>query len=119
MIHPEDRERVHRAVQQAIQSGENLHSDYRIVQPDGSIRWIVARGRRYLKSTGEPDRIMGVSLDITERKQMEEQLRENLWEIENLKQRLERENIYLQEEVKLLVEHTLSTYRHIIGVSLS
>jgi transcriptional regulator with GAF, ATPase, and Fis domain len=40
------------------------------------------------------------------RKQMEEQLKERLREIESLKQRLEHENIYLKEEVKLLVEHT-------------
>jgi transcriptional regulator with GAF, ATPase, and Fis domain len=48
----------------------------------------------------------GVSLDITERKQMEEQLKANINENEELKQRLEKENIYLREEVKLLVEHT-------------
>ena len=48
---------------------------------------------------------MGVSLDITGRKGMENQLRDHLQEIEELKQRLERENIYLQEEVKLLIEH--------------
>ena len=106
VIHPEDRDRVHRDVQHALQSGENLHCDYRIVLPDGSIRWIVSRGQRYPKSTGEPERLMGLSLDITERKLMEERLKENLKEIEELKQRLERENVYLQEEIKLLVEHT-------------
>ena len=77
-VHPEDRDRVNQAVQQSVQSGENLHCDYRIVQPDGSIRWMAARGQRHLKSTGESDRLMGVSLDITEGKQMEEQLKERL-----------------------------------------
>jgi formate hydrogenlyase transcriptional activator len=77
VIHPDDRERVHQDVQHAIQSGESLHCDYRIVLPDGSIRWIVARGQHFLKSTGEPDRLMGLSLDITERKQMELQLSES------------------------------------------
>jgi formate hydrogenlyase transcriptional activator len=105
VIHPEDHERVNQAVQQALHSGENLVSDFRIVLPDGSIRWIVARGQRYLKATGEPDRLMGVSLDITERRVMEDRLREHLQEIEQLKQRLETENITLQEEVKLLIEH--------------
>jgi formate hydrogenlyase transcriptional activator len=114
VIHPEDHDRVNQAVQQALQSGEDLLIDYRIVLPDGGIRWIGARGRRYLKSSGKPDRLMGVSLDITEPKQMEEQLRQQLQEIENLKQRLERENIYLQEEVKLLAEHT-----EIVGRSLA
>jgi formate hydrogenlyase transcriptional activator len=113
-IHPEDRDRVKQAVQQAVQAGEYLRSEYRIVLPDGNIRWMVARGQRYLTSSGEPVRMVGVSLDITERKLMEEQLRENLREIENLKQRLERENLFLQEEVKFLVEHT-----EIVGQSLS
>jgi formate hydrogenlyase transcriptional activator len=47
-----------------------------------------------------------VFVNAMERKQMEEQLRKNLREIENLKQRLENENIYLQEEIKVLGEHT-------------
>jgi PAS domain S-box-containing protein len=111
-IHPDDHEQVHKAVQQAIQSGENLQTEYRIVLPDESIRWIVVRGKAFHRSPGEPDRLMGVSLDITERKQMEGELRESLREIEALKQQLERENIYLQEEVKLLDEH-----KEIVGQS--
>ena len=55
-----------------------------------------------------------VFVNAMERKQMEEQLRENLREIENLKQRLENENIYLQEEIKLLGEHT-----EMVGQSLA
>jgi len=55
-----------------------------------------------------------VFANALERKQMEEQLRENLREIEGLKQRLEKENIYLQEEVKLRAEHT-----EIVGQSLA
>ena len=77
VIHPEDRDKVHQDVQHALQSGEDLHCDYRIILPDGSIRWIVARGQRFLKSTGKPDRLIGLALDITERKQMELQLRES------------------------------------------
>ena len=92
-------------MQQALQSGEKFQIDYRIVLPDGSTRWLGVRGQRYLNPAGGPYRLMGVSLDITERKGMENQIREHLQEIEELKQRLERENIFLQEEVKLLVEH--------------
>jgi formate hydrogenlyase transcriptional activator len=50
----------------------------------------------------------------TERKRIEVQLRERLREIEELKERLEKENIYLQEEIRLLVEHT-----DIVGQSLA
>ena len=78
VIHPEDRDLVRQEVQQALQSGENLLCDYRIVLPDGSIRWIVARGQSHLGSAGKPDRLMGVSIDITERKQAEEALKERL-----------------------------------------
>ena len=74
VIHPEDRERVNQDVQQTLQSGASLLCDYRIILPDGTIRWIVARGQRRLKSTGEPDRILGLSLDITERKSLEVRL---------------------------------------------
>jgi formate hydrogenlyase transcriptional activator len=114
VIHPEDRERVKLAVQQAIRSGEPFRVECRIPLPDGSTRWIVARGQRYRKSPVDPDCIMGVSLDITERKRMEEQLQKHVGEIEDLKQQLERENIYLREEVKLLGEHT-----EIVGQSLA
>jgi len=55
-----------------------------------------------------------VFANALERKRMEGQLRERLLEIEELKQRLERENIYLQEEIRLLVEHT-----DIVGQSLA
>jgi transcriptional regulator with GAF, ATPase, and Fis domain len=58
--------------------------------------------------------IAQVFANALERKRMEDQLRERLLEIEELKQRLERENIYLQEEIRLLVEHT-----DIVGQSLA
>ena len=77
-VHPEDRDRVKQAMQQAFQAGEYLRNEYRIVLPNGSIRWMVARGQGYLRSAGKPDRLMGVSIDITERKQAEEALRERL-----------------------------------------
>jgi transcriptional regulator with GAF, ATPase, and Fis domain len=49
--------------------------------------------------------MLGAAIDLTERKQMEAQLRDRLREIEDLKQRVERENVFLQEEIGLLVEH--------------
>ena len=106
IIHPEDREMVDQDVQQALQSGEKLLIEYRIVLNDGSIRWIAARGQRHLNSTGEPDRFMGVSFDISDRKRLEEQLQARLREIEELKKQLEQENISLREEIRLLSPHS-------------
>ncbi|MBP7866875.1 MAG: sigma 54-interacting transcriptional regulator [Acidobacteria bacterium] len=105
VIHPEDRERVDREVQQALQSGERLRCDYRILLPDGTLRWIAAHGQRYLKAAGEPVRLMGLSLDITKQKEVELQIKAQLDEIGALQQRLERENVYLKEEIRLLGEH--------------
>ena len=72
-IHPDDHEGVKRAVEEALQTGKELKCDYRIILPDGSIRWIVAHGRRYPDTN--PTRLMGTSVDITERKEMEESVR--------------------------------------------
>ena len=99
-IHPEDRERVDQAVEQAVQSGKNLLIEYRIVLADDSIRWIAACGRRYHGSFGESDRLMGVTIDISERKHMEGEIEERLSEIMKLKSRLENENVYLRKELR-------------------
>ena len=45
MIHPEDRDPVRRAVQQALQSGQTMRIEYRLIRPDGGVRWIASRGR--------------------------------------------------------------------------
>lgn len=106
VIHPEDRDRVEREVREALRSGGILQSEYRILLPDGAVRWIAARGQRYPGSPGTPERLMGLSLDVTERKEMELRLGEHLREIEGLRQRLEKENLYLMGEIKLLGEHS-------------
>ncbi|MGE5800545.1 MAG: sigma 54-interacting transcriptional regulator [Syntrophaceae bacterium] len=96
-IHPEDRGRVQELVRRSIEQRELLVVEYRILHPDGSVRWIVSRGR--LGAPGRPDRLMGVSNDVTGRKEMEAKLREQLEEIERLRQQLEKENIVLREEL--------------------
>ncbi len=101
IVAPEDRERIRRRVEQAMGTGEDFREEYRIIHPEGALRWMDARGRPYFSPSGEPERLMGVSLDVSERKQLEDQLRVRLVEIEGLKQQLEKENIYLREEIEL------------------
>ncbi|MGA8241809.1 MAG: sigma 54-interacting transcriptional regulator, partial [Desulfobacterales bacterium] len=76
-----------------------VNLEYRIRVGGGRLRWILSRGRPYFKSTGEPDRLLGVSIDISERKRMEIELKKRLREIEELKRRLENENLYLRQEL--------------------
>jgi PAS domain S-box-containing protein len=75
MVHPEDRELVRETVQRLVQSKNEGRVQYRIVRSDGSLRWISSRGRVRCKALGEADSLMGVSMDITERKLAEEVLR--------------------------------------------
>jgi formate hydrogenlyase transcriptional activator len=71
-IHPDDRDPVREAIERSARAGEPVRVEYRIILPsEGRVRWISSRARPYLKSTGEPERLMGVSLDVTERKRNE------------------------------------------------
>ncbi|MGA3114105.1 MAG: sigma 54-interacting transcriptional regulator [Syntrophobacteraceae bacterium] len=99
VVHPEDREDFHESVEVTIQSGSDISAEYRIVRPDGSIRWLLSKGRLYKATPGSAACLMGVSIDITERKQAEEEIRKSYDEISRLKDKLEAENTYLRSEV--------------------
>lgn len=73
-IHPDDRQRVQRAILNAYRQREPFFIQHRVVRPDGTIRFIDARGRVVLDDAGEPVRLVGISQDITEQKQNEEEL---------------------------------------------
>ena len=74
-VHPEDRERRNQAVQRAIQTQGGYETEYRILLPDGTVRWIGGRGRCLLEPEGRSTRLLGLSMDITERKQAEQKFR--------------------------------------------
>ncbi len=76
-IHPEDRRQIEKNIQDAIEKNAALDDEFRIVRSDGTIRWV--RGNCEISRTedGTPQRLFGTILDITERKQAEEQLRES------------------------------------------
>jgi PAS domain S-box-containing protein len=71
-VHPDDRAARGQVMQQAIRTRGSYETEYRIMRPDGTIRWIGGRGRYLPEAHGKPARLLGVSMDITERKQAEE-----------------------------------------------
>jgi signal transduction histidine kinase len=73
-IHPEDRKLVWKAVANAIQDHKPYISEFRIVHSDGTVRWITANGSFYYTVNGRAKRMLGIAVDITERKQVEEGL---------------------------------------------
>ena len=94
LVHTEDREMLVQSIFNAMQTGEDTFVEYRILRPDKSARWIASRGRRQNGSEGEPDRLMGVSIDVTESKQVE-------LELVRLRERLQAESDYLKEEIQV------------------
>ncbi|WGV23531.1 PAS domain-containing protein [Halotia branconii] len=73
-IHPQERDLVKQASQQAVQKGEDYDIEFRVVLPDGSIRWLASKGVVFYDASGMAVRISGVDIDITKHKQAEETL---------------------------------------------
>jgi signal transduction histidine kinase len=73
-IHSEDREFVLKTIADARTQRKPCVAEFRIVREDGSVRWITARGEFYYSSNGNPERMLGMAVDITERKTAEEAL---------------------------------------------
>ena len=71
-VHPADRDRVIRTVMAALRKKRDYHCEYRVVWPDGSIRWIVDRGRTFYDENGQLTSLAGINLDITDRKRGED-----------------------------------------------
>ena len=85
---PEDRERVRQAVQESIQTRRPFETEFRILRPDGSTRVVLGRGRVTTDRSGQPERILGTTQDITEVKALDQQIRlqyEELKELDRLK----------------------------------
>jgi PAS domain S-box-containing protein len=76
LIHPQDRERILNLTQEMIKTGQPTEGEWRVVWPDGSVHWIAGRGQVFMNDSGEPVRMLGVNIDITERKRTEEALAE-------------------------------------------
>ena len=66
-VHPEDRERLRASVRAALERGED-RTEYRVVRPDGAVRWVEGRGVAFYDAAGRPDRLVGVCADVTDDK---------------------------------------------------
>jgi len=75
VLHPDDRERVRTAVDQAIAGERPYQLECRLVRPDGEVRHLACQAEVRRDAAGKPVRMIGTTLDITERKRAEEALR--------------------------------------------
>jgi chemotaxis protein methyltransferase CheR len=111
-LHPEDAEAIWAAIERHLQERAAYKVEYRLQTKSGDYLWFLARGQAIWDTGGKAIRMSGWIQDITERKQGELNLKAALSEIKELKEKLEVERAYLQEEIKL--EYN---YENIIGQS--
>ena len=118
-LHPEDRQRADRVVQRALDpaTGGRYDLEYRTVGiEDGLERWVSARGRAYFDEGGRAVRFTGTVLDITERKQAEEALRQSELLYRTVMQQAT-ENIFLVEVETRRVVESNPAFRESLGYS--
>lgn len=77
LIHPDDRANAIAAVQQAFKTDEPVESEWRVTWPSGSVHWLFGRFQLFRDDAGQPQRLTGVNLDITDRKRVEDVLRDS------------------------------------------
>jgi len=100
-VHPEDRDSITEAINHSLETKTDYKHEYRIIWSDGSLRWIAERGNYIYNESGEPIRMMGVVMDITERKQLEVQLAQQAEELSQANR--------LKDEFLAIVSHELRT----------
>ncbi len=71
-IHPQDRRAVETALLRAVGEGADYDVEFRVVWPDGSAHWLAARGQVFPETADQPHRMLGIIMEVTERKQIEE-----------------------------------------------
>ncbi|MGC2353485.1 MAG: PAS domain S-box protein, partial [Candidatus Udaeobacter sp.] len=74
-VHVDDRDRVRQTLKDAVRTGKNYHFEYRVVLPDGSVRWTDHRGRCVKGADGKDLVLRGVSMDVTAQKQAQDLFR--------------------------------------------
>jgi PAS domain S-box-containing protein len=76
LVHPDDRQALGAATDHAMRYKTDIVAEYRTLASDGAIRWVEAHARVTHDKDGQPLRVLGVNMDISGRKSLEEQLRE-------------------------------------------
>lgn len=83
-LHPNDCEDLSHVINKAIEEATSYEMDYRVILPGGQIRWISSHGQVELNDRGKPARVLGLSMDVTQRKMSELQAQQQRQELAHL-----------------------------------
>lgn len=109
-IHPEDRERVLEVIARSLAGLSPHQLLYRVVRPDGEVRWLEASGRLITASDGRPLQMLGVCCDVTERIASESQRRDLLLQAEAA--------VRARDDLLAMVSHDLRTPLGAVALTL-
>ncbi|MBR9999183.1 MAG: PAS domain-containing protein [Cyclobacteriaceae bacterium] len=90
MVHPEDREKVKKAVRQHLARNSAFRTEYRLRKKDGSYKWVLDSGKAVLNGEQKPVRMVGSIIDISERKKAEEKIKKQKDLLEKANDELDR-----------------------------
>jgi signal transduction histidine kinase/CheY-like chemotaxis protein len=99
-IHPDDSAWVNAAIGTSLKTGCDYDVEYRVLTQSGETRWIGVRGQPAFRPDSSPIGLSGVSIDITERKRMEEALKTSAATLEHLVEERTRELVRTQEALR-------------------
>jgi PAS domain S-box-containing protein len=111
-IHPEDRKRVHELFERCVMEKTNYEADFRLLLPDGTIKYQHSIGYPILNESGELVEFIGTAIDTTQQNLSKIELEKAFEKIECLKDQLYKENIALREEID-----KTSMFEEIVGGS--
>jgi transcriptional regulator with GAF, ATPase, and Fis domain len=111
-MHPEDRERLRELRERCLIEKVDYEADYRMLLPDGTIKYMHTIGHPVLNETGDLAEFLGTTIDTTEQTQARNALENALTEVKALRDQLYKENLALRDEVD-----RVSMFEEILGTS--
>ncbi|MDQ3999536.1 MAG: PAS domain S-box protein, partial [Actinomycetota bacterium] len=116
-VHPDDKKSIRRAIRETLYHGKQNSLDYRIVRPNGEVRWVNSQYQVLRDATGRPTTMVGTVFDFTERKQAEEALKASLKDLTDLKFALDESDIVAFTDQRGKITYVNEKFCEISGYS--